>query len=85
MKLNETKHIDLMLKIKLLKSKYLFFYQVVFTALFDIEAVFKIWCLGLRGYLRRSLHKFELLLAIGTTIHLIPRLYRSQFTYFQVY
>ncbi|CAG2252794.1 NALCN [Mytilus edulis] len=58
--------------------------KVVFTLLFDLEAIFKIWCLGLYGYLRRSLHKFELLLAIGTTLHIIiPELYRTQLTYFQ--
>lgn len=62
-----------------------FYYaEVVFTLLFDLEAIFKIWCLGLYGYWRRSLHKFELLLAIGTTLHLIPAWYRSQLTYFQV-
>ncbi|XP_071140116.1 sodium leak channel NALCN-like isoform X2 [Mytilus edulis] len=63
-----------------------FYYaEVVFTLLFDLEAIFKIWCLGLYGYLRRSLHKFELLLAIGTTLHIIiPELYRTQLTYFQV-
>ncbi|XP_046577854.1 LOW QUALITY PROTEIN: sodium leak channel non-selective protein-like [Haliotis rubra] len=62
-----------------------FYYaEVVFTLLFDLEALFKIWCLGFVGYLKRSLHKFELLLAIGTTIHIIPDCYRSQFTYFQV-
>jgi hypothetical protein len=52
-------------------------FQVAFTILFDLEAMFKIWCLGLYGYLRRSLHKFELLLAIGTTLHIIPELYRQ--------
>ncbi|XP_014778996.1 sodium leak channel NALCN [Octopus bimaculoides] len=62
-----------------------FYYaEVVFTALFDLEALFKIWCLGFQGYLKRSVHKFELLLAVGTTLHIIPRLYRSQLTYFQV-
>ncbi|KAJ8310369.1 hypothetical protein KUTeg_012234 [Tegillarca granosa] len=61
-----------------------YFAEVVFTVLFDLEALFKIWCLGFTGYLRRSLHKFELVLAIGTTLHIVPELYRSQFTYFQV-
>ncbi|XP_021355108.1 sodium leak channel non-selective protein-like isoform X2 [Mizuhopecten yessoensis] len=62
-----------------------FYYaEVVFTALFVFEAMFKIWCLSLQGYLKRSLHKFELLLAIGTMLHIFPSLYRSQFTYFQV-
>lgn len=62
-----------------------FYYaEVVFTALFDLEALFKIWCLGLQGYLKRSVHKFEIVLTIGTSIHIIPSLYRTQFTYFQV-
>ena len=59
--------------------------QVVFTALFDLEALFKIWCLGIHGYFRRSIHKFELTLALGTTLHIIPAFYRTHFTYFQVH
>ena len=51
---------------------------------FAIEALFKIWCLSLRGYLRRSLHVFELVLVAGTSLHVIPVLYRSPFTFFQV-
>ncbi|XP_052783697.1 sodium leak channel NALCN-like isoform X2 [Mya arenaria] len=63
----------------------LFYYiEVFFTLLFDLEAVFKIWCLGLRGYWRRSLHKFELCLVIGTSLHIIPGWYRTELTYFQV-
>jgi hypothetical protein len=58
--------------------------QVVLTILFALEALFKIWCLSLRGYLRRSLHVFELVLVMGTTLHLIPSLYRTPFTFFQV-
>jgi len=50
---------------------------------FDLEALFKIWCLGLRGYVRRSVHKFELLLVVCTTLHLIPQLFRTHMTYFQ--
>ncbi|XP_064638187.1 sodium leak channel NALCN-like isoform X2 [Lineus longissimus] len=62
-----------------------YYAEVVFTVLFVIEAIFKIWCLGFLRYWKRSLHKFELLLAIGTSLHLIPSLYRSnsQLTYFQ--
>ena len=52
--------------------------------LFDLEALFKIWCLGLRGYVHRSVYKFELLLVICTTLHIIPQLYRTHMTYFQV-
>ncbi|XP_061697803.1 sodium leak channel non-selective protein isoform X6 [Syngnathoides biaculeatus] len=58
--------------------------QVAFTVLFDLEALLKIWCLGFSGYFSSSLHKFELLLVVGTTLHIYPDLYHSQFTYFQV-
>ncbi|EGW00308.1 Sodium leak channel non-selective protein [Cricetulus griseus] len=58
--------------------------EVAFTVLFDLEALLKIWCLGFTGYISSSLHKFELLLVIGTTLHAYPDLYHSQFTYFQV-
>ncbi|XP_063069681.1 sodium leak channel non-selective protein [Engraulis encrasicolus] len=58
--------------------------EVVFTVLFDLEALLKIWCLGFGGYISSSLHKFEALLVVGTTLHIYPDLYHSQFTYFQV-
>lgn len=59
--------------------------QVAFTVLFDLEALLKIWCLGFTGYITSSLHKFESLLVVGTTLHIYPDLYHSQFTYFQVW
>lgn len=59
--------------------------QVAFTVLFDLEALLKIWCLGFTGYISSSLHKFESLLVVGTTLHIYPDLYHSQFTYFQVW
>ncbi|TNN25241.1 Sodium leak channel non-selective protein [Liparis tanakae] len=58
--------------------------EVAFTVLFDLEALLKIWCLGFTGYISSSLHKFESLLVVGTTLHIYPYLYHSQFTYFQV-
>ncbi|KAM9343379.1 sodium leak channel NALCN isoform 3-T3 [Pholidichthys leucotaenia] len=58
--------------------------EVAFTVLFDLEALMKIWCLGFTGYISSSLHKFESLLVVGTTLHIYPDLYHSQFTYFQV-
>ncbi|CAH0384534.1 unnamed protein product [Bemisia tabaci] len=64
-------------------EKY-YYFEVVFTIFFNLEALFKIWCLGFRGYFEHSYHKFELMLAIGTTLHIIPSLYLSVFTYFQV-
>ncbi|RXM37240.1 Sodium leak channel non-selective protein [Acipenser ruthenus] len=58
--------------------------EVAFTVLFGLEALLKIWCLGFTGYISSSLHKFESLLVVGTTLHIYPDLYNSQFTYFQV-
>ncbi|XP_071805177.1 sodium leak channel NALCN-like isoform X5 [Asterias amurensis] len=63
---------------------FLYVAQVSFTVLFDLEVMFKIWCLGFRGYIKRSLHKFEMCLAVGTTLHLFDPLYHTQVTYFQV-
>ena len=74
----------LFLNLYFLVANHSLFFQVFFTLLFDLEAIFKIWCLGFRGYWRRSLHKFELCLVIGTTLHIIPEWYRTQLTYFQV-
>ncbi|CAM1330656.1 Uncharacterised protein g10345 [Pycnogonum litorale] len=59
--------------------------EIGFTFFFDLEVVFKIWCLGLAGYYKRSVHKFELLLAVGTTLHIIPTLFMTEFAYFQVF
>ncbi|XP_031343875.1 sodium leak channel non-selective protein-like isoform X3 [Photinus pyralis] len=64
-------------------TKY-YYIEIGFTVVLNFETIFKIWCLGWRGYWKHSIHKFELLLAIGTTIHVIPGFYMSGFTYFQV-
>ncbi|XP_076223619.1 sodium leak channel non-selective protein na [Nomia melanderi] len=61
-----------------------YYTEIAFTIFLDLETLFKIWCLGFRSYYKHSIHKFELLLAIGTTIHIIPFFYLSGFTYFQV-
>ncbi|XP_071839372.1 sodium leak channel NALCN-like isoform X2 [Apostichopus japonicus] len=60
--------------------------QIAFTLLFDLEVLFKVSCLGFRGFIKRSLHKFDLFLAIGNTIRVIfyPDLKAGQFCYFQV-
>ena len=58
--------------------------QTLFTMFFDLEAIFKIFALGFKNYIRRSIFKFEFMLAVGTTIHCFPMFYRSPFTYFQV-
>ncbi|CAG9857935.1 unnamed protein product [Phyllotreta striolata] len=64
-------------------EKY-YYIELGFTALLDLETVFKTWCLGWRGYWKHSIHKFELLLAVGTTVHVVPGFYMTGFTYFQV-
>ncbi|XP_052870126.1 sodium leak channel NALCN [Anopheles cruzii] len=64
-------------------EKY-YYIEIAFTFFLDLETLFKIYCLGWRSYFKHSIHKFELLLAIGTTLHVIPALYLSGFTYFQV-
>ncbi|XP_071875567.1 sodium leak channel NALCN-like isoform X1 [Bombus fervidus] len=61
-----------------------YYAEIAFTVFLDLETLFKIWCLGFRSYYKHSIHKFELLLAIGTTLHIIPFFYLSGFTYFQV-
>jgi len=58
--------------------------ETLFTLFFDLEALFKIFSLGFKNYIRRSIFKFEFMLAVGTTLHCFPQLYRSAFTYFQV-
>ncbi|XP_058810825.1 sodium leak channel NALCN isoform X2 [Phymastichus coffea] len=64
-------------------DKY-YYAEIAFTILLDLETIFKIYCLGFRSYYKHSIHKFELLLSIGTTIHVLPFFYLSGFTYFQV-
>uniref|UniRef100_W8AG18 Sodium leak channel NALCN n=1 Tax=Ceratitis capitata TaxID=7213 RepID=W8AG18_CERCA len=64
-------------------EKY-YYIEMAFTFFLDLETLFKIYCLGWRGYYKHSIHKFELLLAVGTTIHIAPLFYLSGFTYFQV-
>ncbi|XP_060663210.1 sodium leak channel NALCN isoform X2 [Drosophila nasuta] len=61
-----------------------YYIEVAFTCLLDLETLFKIYCLGWRGYYKHSIHKFELLLAAGTTLHIVPIFYLSGLTYFQV-
>ncbi|XP_072936536.1 sodium leak channel NALCN [Epargyreus clarus] len=64
-------------------EKY-YYIEIAFTVFLDLEAIIKMWCLGWKGYFKHSVHKFELLLAVGTTTHTLPQLYLSAFTYFQV-
>lgn len=64
--------------------EHYYYIELIFTFFLDLETLFKIYCLGWRSYYKHSIHKFELLLAIGTTMHIIPGLYLSGLTYFQV-
>ncbi|XP_055922237.1 sodium leak channel NALCN [Eupeodes corollae] len=61
-----------------------YYIEMAFTFFFDLETLFKMYCLGWRGYYKHSIHKFELLLAAGTTLHIVPIFYLSGLTYFQV-
>lgn len=64
--------------------EHYYYIELLFTFFLDLETLFKIYCLGWRGYYKHSIHKFEMILAIGTTLHVIPGLYLSGLTYFQV-
>eukprot|EP00095_Tigriopus_kingsejongensis_P008699 maker-scaffold483_size159862-snap-gene-0.43 protein:Tk08699 transcript:maker-scaffold483_size159862-snap-gene-0.43-mRNA-1 annotation:"hypothetical protein L798_10696" len=57
-----------------------------FTMLFNFEVVFKMLCLGVQSYFTRTIHKFEFLLAVTTTIHILPfdGLFLSWMSIFQV-
>ena len=70
--------------------KYFFQYQrkfeIGFTIFYDLEVLFKIFCFSFNGYISRSTHKFELILAVMTTIHVLPieGLFLSWISIFQV-
>ena len=63
-----------------------------------MEVVFKVLCLGFKNYIKSSMCKFEFILAIGTTLRLmpyypkdnngryasLPYFYKTELTYFQV-
>lgn len=60
------------------------FFKVVYTVIFNFETLFKMVLLGFKEYFKHSYHKFELMLAVGTTLHIVPQFYLSGLTYFQV-
>ncbi|XP_050436059.1 sodium leak channel NALCN isoform X2 [Adelges cooleyi] len=64
-------------------EKY-YYIEVVYTVVFNLETLFKMGLLGFKEYFKHSYHKFELMLAIGTTLHIVPQFYLSGLTYFQV-
>ncbi|KAL3067841.1 hypothetical protein niasHS_016807 [Heterodera schachtii] len=59
--------------------------ECVFTVLFDVECLVKLFCYG-RQFFKRNIFKFELILAIGGTFNIQRHLYNhNYFTYFQVF
>ena len=57
--------------------------EIGFVIFYNLEALFKIFCLSFRGYISRTIHKFEFLLAIMTTIHVIPGMFLTPISIFQ--
>ena len=58
--------------------------EIGFVIFYNVEALFKIFCLSFRGYISRTIHKFEFLLCLMTTIHIFPRLFLTPISIFQV-
>ena len=60
--------------------------EIGFTIFYGLEVFFKIFCFSFNGYIDRTIHKFELILAIMTTIHVLPinGLFLSWISIFQV-
>lgn len=65
--------------------EHIYWWEVGFTIFFNVEAVFKILCLGFHVYWTRTSHRFELLLAIGCSIHIIRPLFMTELADFQVF
>lgn len=64
---------------------HIYWYEVGFTIFFNIEALFKIACLGFHCYWTRTSHRFEFCLAVGCTIHIIPTFFMTELADFQVF
>ena len=63
-----------------------YFIEVAFTLIFDLEVMLKMWCFGPKLMMHKPGQLAEIVLAIGTTLHIIPPLYRTLFfTHFQVF
>lgn len=65
--------------------KHIYWYEVGFTIFFNIEALFKITCLGFHCYWTRTSHRFEFCLALGCTIHILPPLFMTELADFPVF
>ena len=66
--------------------KYQKKFEIGFVIFYDLEVLFKIFCFSFHGYISRAIHKFELILAIMTTIHVLPieGMFLSWISIFQV-
>nr|XP_039260022.1 sodium leak channel non-selective protein-like isoform X1 [Styela clava] len=55
------------------ESKWNFFSvaELIFTIVFDVEALMKICCMGIVGYIMTSTCRYEAFLALGTTVNTI--------------
>lgn len=63
---------------------HIYWWEVGFTIFFNVEALFKIACLGFHCYWTRTSHRFEFFLALGCTIHIIPAFFMTELADFQV-
>lgn len=63
---------------------HIYWPEVGFTIFFNIEALYKIACLGFNSYLTRTSHRFELILAVGCTIHVIPSFFMTELADYSV-
>jgi len=64
---------------------HIYWWEVGFTIFFNIEALFKIACLGFHCYWTRTSHRFEFFLALGCTVHVIPSFFMTELADFQVF
>lgn len=64
--------------------QHIYWWEVGFTIFFNIEALFKIACLGFQCYWIRTSHRFEFFLALGCTIHIMPSFFMTELADFQV-
>lgn len=63
-----------------LHKEFQFFAEIILTFLFVADVLLKMLTYGYKSYLRESIHKFELVLAIGCLVNLVPSI--NHFAYF---
>lgn len=61
-------------------KEFQFFAEIILTFLFVADVLLKMLTYGYKNYLRESIHKFELVLAIGCLVNLVPSI--NRFAYF---